>query len=367
MRLKRTPGVVCAGVLFCFVSSLPAAELPANAQSSAVALYRKGNFRQACPIFKELASREPNNAVPQLYLVGCAIRRRDAKARAAARESLRRLAPAPSPAHALAGDWLASAGYCAEAEEEYGRAPAAGVPGTAEFALAQCDETTGNLGQALKRYRKAIELNPGREERYLSLAFLLIGTGGSDEAGKVLVEAAGRFPTSLGVYVAMSILHLELGYTDRARIGYETARALAPDAPMVWKLLGRIQTAEGAAEEAVKSFLRAAALDPTDAQTYLFMGMAQAKVGDGSEKALADFLRALELDPALTEARYQAASIYFQTKEDYARAAAELERVVAAAPGFARAHQLLVQAYQRLGQSEKAAAAAKRFRALGAH
>lgn len=318
-------------------------------------------------MFAELASREPRNALVQLYLIGCAIRRRDAKAIAAARESLRRLAPAPEPAHAVAGDWLASAGYCAEAEEEYGRAPTAGVPGTAEFALAQCDQNTGNLDAALKLYRKAIELNPAREEQYLSLAFLLIGTGGSDEAGKVLVEAARRFPTSVRVYVAMSILHLELGYTDRARIGYEKARAMAPDAPMVWKLLGRIQTAEGAGEEAVKSFERAAALDPKDAQTYLFMGLAQAKVADGFEKALADFLHALELEPGLTEARFQAASIYFQTKEDYARAAAELEKVVAAAPGFARAHQLLVQAYQRLGQPEKAAAAAKRYRELGAH
>jgi len=315
-------------------------------------------------MFADIAAREPRNANARLYLVGCAIRRREAKGIAEARESLRRLTPAPSPAHAVVGDWLASAGYCTQAEEEYGRAPTAGVPGTVEFALAQCDQNTGNLQQALERYRKAIELNPTREEQYLSLAFLLIGTGGSDEAGKVLVEAARRFPASVRIYVAMSILHLELGYTDRARIGYEKARALDPNAPMVWKLLGRIQTSEGAGDEAVKSFERAAALDPKDAQTYLFMGMAQAKVIGGSEKALADFLRALELDPGLTEARFQAASIYFQTKEDYARAAAELERVVAAAPGFARAHQLLAQAYQRLGQPEKAAAAAKRFRAL---
>jgi cytochrome c-type biogenesis protein CcmH/NrfG len=125
---------------------------------------------------------------------------------------------------------------------------------------------------------------------------------------------------------------------------------------MVWKLLGRIQNAEGHYEEAVKSFEHAATLDPKDAQIPLFMGMALARVEGRADLALAAFLRALELDPALTEARFQAATIYFQGKEDYAQAAAQLERVIAATPGNVRARQLLAQAYYRLGWKEKAAA-----------
>ncbi len=366
MMLKRTPGILCSGVLFCLVCTVNAAQPDGNAQSRATALYRKGDLHRACPMFADLASREPRSGLARLYLVGCAIQRRDRRAIAAARESLRRLSPGPAVAHAMAGDWLASAGYCVEAGEEYSRAAAPGIPGTVEFALAQCEQNTGNVDVALKLYRTAIDLNPDREEQHLSMAFLLIGMGQSDEAGKVLVEAAHRFPNSVRVLVTMSILHLELGYTDRARMGYEKARALAPDAPIVWKLLGRIQMAEGAAEEATNSLERAVAQDPKDAQAYLFMGTAQAKLDGGSEKALTSFLRALELDPALTEARFQAASVYFQTKGDYVKAAAELEKVVAAAPGFTRAYQLLAQAYQRLGQPEKAAAAAKRLRALEA-
>ncbi len=366
MTAQGPPGILCWGALLVLAAAPRAAQPGDDAQSRAIALYRQGNFRQACPIFAELASRDSRNAGVQLYLIGCATHRRDGKAIAAARENLRRLAPPPAVAHAMAGDWLASAGYCLEAEEEYARAPAPGVPGTAEFALAQCEQITGNLDSALKRYRNAIEADPAREERHLSLAFLLIGMGESDEAGKVLVEAARRFPDSARVLVTMSLLHLELGYTDRARIGYEKVRALEPDTPMTWKLLGRIQTAEGSFQEAVKSLERAAALDPKDAQTHLFLGMARGRVEGGSDKALADFSRALQIDPAMTEARFQTALIYFQHKEDYAKAAAELERVIAAAPGYARAHTLLVQAYQRLGQTGKAAAAAKRYRELGA-
>ncbi len=186
----------------------------------------------------------------------------------------------------------------------------------------------------------------------------------SDEAGKVLLEALGRFPSSLRVYVTMSLLHLQLGYPDRARIGYEKALALDPESPMVWKLLGRIQHTEGAYEQAVKSFERAAAVEPKDAQTYLFMGLSLIRIQGGADRALEAFLQAIELDPHLLEARFQAASIYLQTKENYAKAASQLEKVVAAAPDFARAQQLLIQAYYRLGWNQKAAAQEKKFRKL---
>lgn len=180
-------------------------------------------------MFTELASREPRNPVAQLYLIGCAIRRGDAKAIAAARESLQRLVPGPARGHAMAGAWLVAAGHCAEAQEEYGRALPAKIPGTAEFALAQCNQKVGNIDAALGLYRKALELNPELEERHLHLAFLLIGIGESGEAGKVLVEASRRFPTSVRIIVTMSLLHLELGYPDRARF-VSTARRTAANA-----------------------------------------------------------------------------------------------------------------------------------------
>ncbi len=216
----------------------------------------------------------------------------------------------------------------------------------------------------MAHYRQAIDASPDKEEYRLSLAYLLIAAGASDEAGTVLVEAARRFPRSVRVLVTMSILHIELGYPERARIGYEKARRLEPGSPLVWKLLGRIQTAEGSYAEAVRSFERAAAIEPGDAQTWLFMGLAQLRLEKGADTALTDFNRALGLDGSLVEARIEAASIYLQNRQDYAKAAAQLERAVWAAPGLARAHLLLVQVYQGLGQPEKAAAEARKYREL---
>ncbi len=329
--------------------------------ATATALYEKGDLSRACPMFHRLSARAPSDPLPHLYLLGCAIHEQNLAATRAERQALRRLSPKGAAAFGLAGIWLANGGYCAEAEEEFATAPAPREAGAFEFALAQCYQDHGKIQKARDNYRAALRLNPDKEEYSLSLSFLLTAVGDTEGAGKVLVDAVERHPQSVRILVAMSLLHLELGYPDRARLGYEKARAIAPESPMVWKLLGRIQNGEGHYQEAVTTFEHAAALDPKDAQIPLFMGMALARLDDGVDRALAAFLHALELDPALSEARFQAATIYFQSKDDYASAAAQLEKVIAAVPGHVRARQLLVQAYYRLGWQEKAAAEEKKL------
>ena len=328
----------------------------------AVSLYEKGDLHSACRMFRELGSRQPSNPLPHLYLLGCAIDGRRQPAIREEREALLRLAPKGAPAYAMAGAWLASGGYCAEAGEAFAMAEPPREAGAFEFVLAQCYQDSGDIRRAQEEYRRALGLNPGKEEYSLSLSFLLTAIGDTEGAGKVLVDAVKRRPQSPRILVAMSLLHLELGYPDRARIGYEKARAIDPESPMVWKLLGRIQNGEGHYEDAVKSFEHAATLDPKDAQVPLFMGMALARIEGRTDQALATFLHALELDPTLTEARFQAAAIYFQNKEDYTNAATQLERVIAAVPGHVHARQLLVQAYYRLGWKDKASAEQKKLR-----
>ncbi len=330
----------------------------------AAALYDKGDYRQACQLFESPSASNSSNPSYHLYRLGCAIYHKNVHAISAERVALDHIAPAGAPVHARAGDWLSAAGHCKDAEQEFELGPKSPAAGAVGFALAQCYQAIGDVETAARNYRSAIELGPKREEYRLSLAILLMTSGDYEQAGKVLVEAAGLFPKSARVLVTMSLLHLALGYPDRARIGYEKARELAPDSPMVWKLLGQLQYAEGSYAEAVQSYQHAVSAEPQDAQIHLFMGLAQMKLEDGADQALASFLRALQLDPDLVEARIQAASIYLERKSDFKSAAAQLERVISAAPNFARAHFLLIQAYQRLGLTEKSAAEAKTYRRL---
>lgn len=346
------------------VAPTPAGGAISGPLARAVALYKQGDLRRACGLFANLSSSQPSNPAPHLYLLGCALRQKNARAIESERLMLDRLAGAGAPAHSAAGDWLATAGHCRAAEGEYALAPPPESAGAAEFALAQCYQDAGDAEPALRKYRKAIEFGPDEEKYYLSLAIFLMTSGDSKQAGTVLVDAERRFPRSARVLVTMSLLHLQLGYADRARIGYERARKLAPDAPMAWKLLGQIQYAEGAFAESAQAYRHATWTDSNDAQTYLFMGLAQMRLEGGADQALADLLRALDLDPSLLEARVQAAAIYLDSKADYQKAAGQLEKAVSMAPNFARAHQLLIQAYQRLGLPDKAVAEAKTYRRL---
>jgi tetratricopeptide (TPR) repeat protein len=264
----------------------------------------------------------------------------------------------------IAGDWLAASGHCAEAEREYERAPTGKPAGAIQYGLGQCYQQAGDRVNALAQYRKALELDPSKEEHYLSSASLMIIVGQFDEARKILDSGIERFPESVRLVIAMGLLRLDVGYPDDARIEYEKARSLAPDSPAVWKLLGMIQRTEGDFPDAVRSFERAAALDGKDAQTYLFMGLAQERIEGGTDAALTDFQRAAQIAPGLVEAQFEAASIYLVSKGDSQRAIAVLCKIVAIAPDYAPAYRMLAQAYLRVGSLDKADRAVRKYRQL---
>src|SRR5437588_420370 len=210
-----------AAALLCLWEGCSFAQKPASGVDRAIALYRAGDVPGACSMLRQPAGQDRSNALFHLYLAGCSIHEHDDKRLDESRQALAKVAPAPSPVHAVLGDWLATAGRCVDAEQEYALAPPPGTRGAVAFALAQCLQGAGEPAAAAERYRQSIGENPDHEEYRLSLAFLLIGAGASEEAGRVLLEAARRFPSSVRILVTMSLLHLELGYADRARIGYE--------------------------------------------------------------------------------------------------------------------------------------------------
>jgi tetratricopeptide (TPR) repeat protein len=328
-----------------------------------MSLYKGGDLRRACPEIAQEAQETPTNPVPRLYLLGCAIHGRSTTLIRARQEALDKVAPLGAPTHQTAGDWLASGGYCAEGEREFSLGPA-GDTAAVRFALGQCYQAVGNATEAVADYEKALQLDPNKEDYYLSLAVLLMAGGKPEEAGNVLLQSAAHFPDSVRTLIAMSLLHLELGYPDRARLGYEKAKELAPESPAVWKLLGRIQMAEGTYEDAAASFQHSASIDGTDAQTYLLLGMAEMKIEGGSDRALAAFKRANTIDSKLNEARILAASVYLQNKRDLANAKNELLTVLSSEPDSIQAHRLLMQVYQLQGMIQKAAAEAAEVRRL---
>lgn len=367
MRLVA-PSLIRGGAilvaLYC-VQAIPAQDL-SNSNTRlerSLSLYQSGDLSRACPEIANEALESPRDPVPRLYLLGCAIHSRSTTLIRARQEALDKVAHLGASTHQTAGEWLVLGGYCSEGEREFSMGPSGDIAAV-RFALGQCYQAVGNATKAAADYEKALQLDPNKEEYYLSLAILLMAGGKPEEAGKILLQSAAHFPDSVRTLIAMSLLHLELGYPDRARLGYEKARALAPDSPAVWKLLGRIQMAEGTYEEAAASFEHSASIDNTDAETYLLLGMAEMKIDGGPDRALVAFKRAIAIDSKLNEARILAASVYLRDKRDLANAKNELLTVLSSEPDSIQAHRLLMQVYQMQGMIPKAAAEAAEVRRL---
>ena len=368
MMRPVAPSLSRGGAIFIILSCaqmIPAQDLSSsNARlERSLSLYRSGDLDRACREIASEAQESSTNPVPRLYLLGCAIHSRSTSQIRARQDALDKVVHLGAPTHQTAGEWLASGGYCAESEREFSMGPP-GDTAAVRFVLGQCYQAVGDATEAAADYQKALQLDPDKEDYYLSLAILLMAGGKPEEAGNVLLQSVAHFPNSVRTLIAMSLLHLELGYPDRARLGYEKARALAPDSPAVWMLLGRIQMAEGTYEEAAASFEHSASFDSTDAETYLLLGMAEMKIEGGSDRALAAFKRAVTIDSQLNEARILAASVYLQDKRDFEKAKIELLAVVSSEPNSIRAHRLLMQVYQMQGMTQKANAEASEVRRL---
>ncbi len=167
MIRARVLSAICEGTLaFFLAASLRSEKPPAPAISlpQAISLYQKHDFRRACPALASIASAQPASALPHLYLLGCAIHERAGARVHSEREKLHLLVPRGARAYTLAGGWLARAGYCLEAQEEFTRATPPREAGTFEFALAQCHQDRGEVAPSIRQYRKAVELNPDKEE-----------------------------------------------------------------------------------------------------------------------------------------------------------------------------------------------------------
>ena len=111
--------------------------------------------------------------------------------------------------------------------------------------------------------RKAIELSPQTGEYYLTLAGFYFDTGDTTAAIKLLKTASNDVvPASVGIYVALGLVELEVEGPATAKPTIERAIALDPRAGASYDLLGRCYMRLGDDEEAAKYYIKAAELTP---------------------------------------------------------------------------------------------------------
>jgi len=290
----------------------------------------------------------------------------DAREAADAQRQIERLAPTNLALHAQAACWLAGSGIPEVTGREFELAMSLAPKQTRSGALwysrlGQCYEGAQDPNRAARAFQAAIDLDPDTEAHYFRLAHLLAREGKAGPASEIMASAVAHFPRSVTTRVEAGSIELESGNPERALEKQQQAASLHPKSPGVLLLLGRIRLTQRRYPEAIATLEQAAKLAPADAGIHFYAGQAWMKTEQGTEKAIEHFKRSLELDANRASTYYWLGSLYFHRDHDYRVAVQYLEQAVDRAPELEAAHQMLIQAYKRLGEDAKAAAQLRRY------
>ena len=306
----------------------------------------------------------------------------------------------------------------------------------AHYQLASFYVQKGNLDAALPHLRRACAIDPHHYDSGHDLALALLETGQLNEARAQvdrmlaaqdvaelhnllgnIYERAENFVAAAGEYqraahMAPTEQHLfdwgndllQLHAYDEAAQVFAAALERQPKSARLNVGMGIVQYSRGQHEDAVKSFCRAADLEPSDPRPYQFLGemygVVPALAGEITERlarfaraqpknALAQFHYAMSLwkgrpdapgDPKQIEALLRRAvaldrklargflelGILLSEQQRYAEAIAQLQSATRIEPDLAQAHYRLAQAYQRTGHKTLAEKELQIFERLNA-
>ena len=406
---------------------------------AAVALYEAGKYPEAAVALEKLLRQVPGSfEVQELLGVVYASQSQFEKANAHF-EAAVHLEPTSAPARTNFGTNLVRLGKTELAEQQFRKA----------IALAPEDyEANHNLGELYARLNRVSEALPYLEHAQridrtsydngydLALAYLLSGRladarhlidsliGGKNTAelhnllGQVeekdgnFVAAANQFeqaahmdPSEGNIFDWGSELLLHRTLEPAIEV-FEQGSKLHPDSPRMAIGLGMALYSLGKYDDAVKSLLRAADLDPSDPRGYPFLSRAFDSSPSQAQEVIERFRRFAEiapkngravyyyamslwkgkraqdpnqdltqievllkksiaLDPTLTEAHLQLANLYSDQRR-YSEAVPEYLEARKLNPDLADVHYRLAQAYVRLEEKDKAQSEFEVYRELRA-
>lgn len=227
----------------------------------------------------------------------------------------------------------------------------------------------GEVKDAVKYYRRALELDPQREDARLNLAQILLRER-PEEARSQFEYLLTRRPDNVEVMLGLAQAQRMLNETDKARALVETVLAKEPKNAKALTERGRLALLSGELAEAETSFRKAIAADPAnrEAQYRLYQCLAQQP---NKEKEAAEQIAIYERVEADLERLGTIANkemtrnpkdpkLYYEVGAFYLRYGKPdvgirwLYSALKLDPGHQSSHQALYEYFQRSGDVEKA-------------
>jgi len=351
---------------------------------SAVARYESGHYAEAAAQLNGLLSEVPDSfEVHELLGLVYSAQQQDAKATEHL-EKAARLKPDSAAAHTNLATNLVRLGKLGPAEEHFRKALELEPHNyEANHNLGEFYIHAGKLSEAVPFLRKAQQITPSAYDNGYDLSLAYLHTGRVAEARQLtrdllkrkdtaelhnllaqIEEKDGNFVAAANEFEAAAhlepsegnlfdwgselLLHRTL---DPAIEVFQKAVERYPKSPRIAIGLGMALYSRGNYDEAVKSLLRAADLNPSDPRCYYFLSKAYDSSPNQAEDVIQHFRRFLELQPENARAPYYYAMSLWKGRRiedsslNMGQIEALLKKAISLDPGFAEAHQQLGNLY----------------------
>jgi tetratricopeptide (TPR) repeat protein len=224
--------------------------------------------------------------------------------------------------------------------------------------LGVAEEKSGHTKEAYDVFQQGVLSNPADAQNYLNIATLACEHLSYDLAVEILTSGIGRIPNSHELFLSRGIAYTLKAQFVLAQQDYDRAIGLAPSDAGSYLAMGLSQLEAGDLEGAVRSFERSSERDSKNALAYYFV--AEALIQEGVSPGTASFDRAkqaadaaISLEPDFAYAHRNRAKLELQARETD-RAITDLERARAADPKSSSIAYLLGQAYRQKGRVSEA-------------
>jgi tetratricopeptide (TPR) repeat protein len=221
--------------------------------------------------------------------------------------------------------------------------------------LGEVEEKDGKFVPAANEYELAAHADPSESNLFdWGSEFLLHRTLGPSI--EVFQDAARRYPGSQRLAIGLGMALYAHGNYDEAVKSLLRAADLNPSDPSCYLFLSRAyDSSPGQAEEVIQRFRRYSELQPRNGQALYYYAMSLWK-GKRAQDPTLDLHQietllksSIELDPKLAEAHLQLGNLY-SDQSKYSEAIPEYVRALELDPDLGDAHYRLGQAYVRTGQ-----------------
>jgi tetratricopeptide (TPR) repeat protein len=224
--------------------------------------------------------------------------------------------------------------------------------------LGEIEEKDGKFVAAANEFETAAHMDPSESNLFdWGSELLLHRTLGP--ALEVFQQATDRYPNSPRLMIGLGMTFYSRGNYDDAVKSLLRAADLNPSDPRCYLFLSKAyDSSPGQAEEVIRRFRRFAELQPSHARALYYYAMSLWKGRRAQDPGLdlgqieSLLKRSIALDSTLAEAHLQLGNLY-SDQNKYAESIPEYVRAAELNPDFADVHYRLGQAYIRVGEKAR--------------